>query len=112
MDMLYSRYSNPWDLMAIYINQGRFGDFVAGFCEAEHKRKVEEAERHEDLKLWFAYVLSFSKDSFDTFKSNVCKPQNGQKSPRGGNDDSLDDEGIKSIIQGLFPDDSPHEGGE
>lgn len=110
--MLYSRYSNPWDLMSVYINQGRFGDFVSGFCEAEHKRKVEEAEKYDDLKLWLAYIHSFSGDSYDAYKDKVCKPQNGQKSPRGGNDDSLDNEGIMSIISGLFPDDSPHEGGE
>lgn len=106
MDMLYSRYSNPLDLMYQYINQGRFGDFVLGFCESEHNRKVEEAEKYEDLKLWIAYVHSFSSDSFETYKKRVCKPENGGKTASGGNDDSLDEEGIKAIINGLFPGDS------
>jgi len=45
MDLLYRAYSNPLDLMNIYINQGRFGKFVEGFLEAEYERKKAEAEK-------------------------------------------------------------------
>ena len=113
MDMLYSRYSNPLDLMNIYINQGRFGDFVSGFLQEEKNRAVEKVEIYNDLKLWIAYVVSFSKDSFQQFKDKACKPQNGQKTPAGGSDLELDNDGIKSIIDSLFPaDNSPRKEGE
>lgn len=102
--MLYSRYSNPLELMNTYINQGRFGDFVAGFCEAEYNRRKEEAEKDDENKLWTAYVFSRSELSFREWKAKVCKTDN-TTTARGG-DESLDDEGIKAIINDLFPDNS------
>ena len=101
MDMLYSRYSNPLDLVNMYINQGRFGTFVKGFLDAEYKRKVEEAEKDKDLKLWIAYVHSDSKESFGTWKNNICKTDSKSGKPNG--DENLDDEGIQNIIENLFP---------
>lgn len=105
MDMLYSRYSNPLDLMNLYINQGRFGDFVSGFCTAEHDRKKEEADKELDTKLWMAYVYSRSNLSFREWKNNICKPDMTH-----GSDESLDNEGIKAIINDLFPDKSSQGG--
>ena len=104
MDMLYSRYSNPLELMNTYINQGRFGDFVKGFCEAEYNRKKEEAERDEDNKLWTAYVFSHSDQTFVEWKKEVCKT--GEANTTRGGDENLDNEGIKAIISDLFPDNS------
>ena len=102
--MLYSRYSNPLELMNTYVNQGRLGDFVLGFCEAEHARKKEEAEREEDNKLWTAFLLSRSTLTFSEWKKEAFK--NGNSTTAKGGDESLDDEGIKAIINNLFPDNS------
>lgn len=102
--MLYARYSNPLELMNTYINQGRFGDFVKGFCEAEYNRKKEEAEKDEDNKLWLAFVFSRSELTFSEWKKNATKRGNSTTAKRG--DENLDDEGIKAIINNLFPDNS------
>lgn len=99
MDLLYSRYSNPLNLIQIYINQGRFGEFVKGFLEEEYNRKNQEAEKERDLKLWIAYVHSFAEDNFENWKSRI--------NPKGNNgrsgDEYLDDDGIQAIIDNLFP---------
>ena len=99
MDMLYSRYSNPLDLMRIYINQGRFGAFVEGFLSEEADRITKERERYNDMKLWMAYVHSMSKQSYSDWKNSVLPANRAAK----GNDESLDDDGIKSIIDRMFP---------
>jgi hypothetical protein len=102
MDMLYRAYSNPLDLMNRYINQGRFGKFVTGFLEAEYDRRKEEAEKDENWKLWIMYVHSYSEKSFGEWKSEVIK--NAKTDRRNANKDyELTNDGIKSIISGLFP---------
>ena len=105
MDLLYSRYSNPLDLMNRYINQGRFGTFVDGFIQAEHKRMVDEAQKEEDQKLWWLFVHSYSytEESFDAWKQRVCRKSDSKKTT----DADLDDDGIKSIIEDLFPNMTP-----
>ena len=107
MDLLYSRYSNPLELMNTYINQGRFGDFVAGFCESEYNRKKEEAERDEENRLWTAYMFSSSKLNFSEWKKELYNK--GNSTTAKGGDESLDNEGIKAIISDLFPDNSSQE---
>lgn len=104
MDMLYSRYSNPLELMNTYINQGRFGDFVSGFCEAEYNRKKEEAEKENENKLWSAWVNSHSDMTFGEWKNAFCKADK-PTTARGG-DESLDEDGIKAIMNNLFHDNS------
>ena len=101
MDMLYRAYSSPMDLMNRYINQGRFGDFVQGFLEAEFERRKEEAEKDNEWKLWVAYVHSYSNESYNEWKKRVCQPA----STRGtrGKDEDLTEEGIEKIIGKLFP---------
>lgn len=106
--MLYARYSNPLELMNTYINQGRFGDFVKGFCEAEYNRKKEEAEKEQENRLWIAYVHSESDQTFGEWKENACK-KSTSTTARGG-DENLDEEGIKAIINDLFPDNSSQRG--
>lgn len=73
MDMLYRAYSNPLDLMNLYINQGRFGKFVTGFLEAEYEKRKEKAERDNDWKLWLMYVHSYSEMTFSEWKQNAIK---------------------------------------
>lgn len=74
MDLLYSRYSNPMDLMHHYMNQGRFGEFVTNIIELEHERKKEEAKKLEEQKLWSLYMNSMFDGSFNEWKKKVLKP--------------------------------------
>ena len=101
MDMLYRAYSNPLDLMNMYINQGRFGKFVSGFLEAEHERRKEVAEKDFDWKLWMLYVNSITDLSFGEWKESVLK--NASDKTNKTKDDDLTDDGIKTIMDKLFP---------
>ena len=114
MGMLYSQYSNPLELMNIYINQGRFGEFVSGFIDAESERKKAEAKKDEDNKLWLAYLMSRADKTFEQWKNDIIvnSSESRHEKQRGG-DESLDDEQIVSILDELFPDeltDSPKRG--
>lgn len=100
MDLLYSRYSNPMDLVDRYIKQGRFGKFVFSFMEAEYERKKQEAEKENDMKLWIAYVHSYSGKSYDEWKKQIFKP--GSTTPTGKSDADLNDDGIDAIMDELF----------
>ena len=100
MDMLYRAYSSPMDLMNRYINQGRFGDFVKGFLEAEFERRKEEAEKDNEWKLWVAYVHSYSNESYNEWKKRVCQPASTNRTR--GKDEDLTEEGIEKIIGKLF----------
>lgn len=109
--MLYRAYSNPMDLMNMYINQGRFGTFVDGFLKAEYERRKAEAEKDDELKLWIAYVQSRTEESYRNWKKRVCKAGSGNS--HGGGDEALDDDGIEAIITKLFPHKAkPKEGGD
>lgn len=101
MDMLYRAYSNPLDLMNMYINQGRFGKFVTGFLESEYERRKEEAEKDYDWKLWMMYINSYSDMSYGEWKQSVQK--NASNRTRKNKDDDLTDDGIQSIVSRLFP---------
>jgi len=77
MDLLYSRYSNPMDLMEHYMNQGRFGEFVSNIIEMEYQRKKEEANLLEEQKLWSMYIMHSMwgpGESFNDWKKRVLKP--------------------------------------
>lgn len=102
MDMLYRAYSNPLDLMNLYINQGRFGKFVTGFLEAEYEKRKEKAERDDDWKLWLMYVHSYSEMTFSEWKQNAIK-ESKTNTHRAKKDDELTDDGIKAIVNKLFP---------
>lgn len=99
--MLYRAYSNPMDLMNMYINQGRFGKFVTGFLEAEYEKRKEEADKDYEWKLWMMYINSYSDMSYGEWKDSVQK--NASNRTRKNKDDNLTDDGIKSIVDKLFP---------
>ena len=101
MDMLCRAYSNPWDLMNMYINQGRFGKFVTGFLESEYERRKEDAEKDYEWKLWMMYINSYSDKSFGEWKQDIQKNASGNT--RKTKDDDLTDDGIQSIVNKLFP---------
>lgn len=99
MDLLYSRYSNPMDLVKMYINQGRFGAFVQGFLEAEAERRKQEAEKENEMKLWIAYVHSYSGKSYDEWKKQIFQ---SSTTTTGKSDADLNDDGIQAIFDDLF----------
>lgn len=101
MDMLYRAYSNPMDLMNMYINQGRFGKFVTGFLESVYEKRKEEAEKDYDWKLWMMYINSSAEVSFGEWKKNIEK--NASNQAHKTKDDDLTDDGIQSIVSRLFP---------
>jgi hypothetical protein len=60
------------EFMKMYINQGRFGEFVEEILAMDRKRKDEEAEKENDNKLWTAYLLSGKKEqSFNEWKAGL-----------------------------------------
>lgn len=83
-----------------YINTGRFGDFVKGVMTETNRRKQEESEKAEDLKLWIMYCHSYSNKTFGDWKNEVLRPASTNKT---GSDASLNDDGIKAIMNDLFP---------
>ena len=101
MDMLYRAYSNPLDLMNMYINQGRFGKFVTGFLESEYERRKAEDEKDFDWKLWMMYINSITEKNFGEWKESVL--DNVSEKTRKTKDDDLTDDGIKAIYDRLFP---------
>lgn len=101
MDMLYRAYSNPLDLMNMYINQGRFGKFVTGFLESEYEKRKEEAEKDYEWKLWMMYINSSVEVSFGEWKQKIEKNVSNQTHKT--KDDDLTDDGIQSIVSKLFP---------
>ena len=76
MDLLYSRYSNPMELMTIYIEQGRFGEFVKNIIDMDKKRKKEADEKAENDRLWSAYIRSYSNKSFPEWKKEIAQQAN------------------------------------
>lgn len=60
----------------MYINQGRFGEFVEEILAMDKKRRDEEAEKEDDNKLWTAYLLSGAKDqTFNEWKAGLTQKQ-------------------------------------
>lgn len=100
MDLLYSRYASPMDLMNIYINQGRFGEFVAEVLEMDHKRRQEEAKKEDDEKLWTAYLLSMSDKSFKEWKAGLAQKQEQQ--PESYSMTNAEVEATKQMAKGIL----------
>ncbi|MBR5584401.1 MAG: hypothetical protein IKW21_07740 [Lachnospiraceae bacterium] len=105
MDLLYSRYASPMELMNIYIENGRFGEFVEKIVELDNKRKTEAAEKENEQKLWMMYVHSEVTDmSFNEWKSKVLKGSpKKEKTVRKGTDTDMTDDDIEKLIDRLFP---------
>ena len=57
--------------MKLYIDNGRFGEFVFELVSAENKRRKEEAQKAEEQKMWELYLHSFSDKSFIDWKAEV-----------------------------------------
>lgn len=105
MDLLYSRYSSPMDLVKRYISQRRFGAFVEGFLKEVYERRKQEAEKENEMKLWIAYVHSYSDKPYDAWKKQIFK--RGSTTPTGKSDRDLTDDGIRKILDATFTDPTP-----
>lgn len=98
MDMLYSKYSCPMDLVNRYIRQGRFDKFVQDFLAIDNERRKEQAEKENDFMLWLLFIDSkaYFEHDFNAWKKIVIQqPSTTQKQTR---DTELDDDGIMAII--------------
>ena len=84
--------------MKLYIDNGRFGEFVFELVSAENKRRKEEAQKAEEQKMWELYLHSFSDKSFIDWKAEVTKtaPQANAK------DADMTTEDVDRIIRHLF----------
>lgn len=98
MGLLYERYSSPMELMTIYINRGRFGEFVSMVLNQEYERRVDEAKKENDRMLWEAYIHSFSDESFEKWKKRVLSSGGGTT----GKDASMTAKDQEELIQKLF----------
>lgn len=107
MDLLYSRYSNPLEFMRLYINQGRFGEFVAEILEMDAKRKQEEADKDNEQKMWEMYLHSMADKSFSDWKKDVLSNSNSNQKPVSFsmNDDQVED--AKQKARGILKNFSP-----
>lgn len=103
MDLLYSRYASPLELMSIYLEQGRFGEFVSEIIEMDYKRKQEEAEKEDDNRLWIAYVLSMSDKSFTEWKKGLTQ----KKEPVSYSMTNAQVEAVKQQAKGILNKISP-----
>ena len=109
MGLLYEQYTAPLDLIRMYINRGRFGEFVASVLETDYQRRKEESEKDDALKLWIMYtqlaVNGLTEESFVNWKERVCKPATSNSEGKTS-DEELNEDGIQSIIDTLFPNDN------
>lgn len=107
MDLLYSRYTNPLEFMRLYIEQGRFGEFVAEIVTAENKRKKEQAEKEEEDKMWMAYVRVAPDKTFSDWKAEFLAPSPSSPSRPaarpGKRDEDMTQKDIADLMNRLFP---------
>lgn len=102
MDLLYSRYASPKELMNTYIKRGRFGEFATNIIKAENNRRKEQAEKDEEKKLWSMYIHSMSTKSFNDWKSDMLSQNNVVCSSGSSGDENMNDEDIINIVNNLF----------
>ena len=106
MDLLFSRYASPMEFMRIYIENGRFGEFVAEVLAMDKKRKDEEAEKENDNKLWTAYLLSGTKEqTFNEWKTGLTQKQEQEPVSYAMTDEQV--EAVKQKSRGILKKISP-----
>lgn len=101
MDLIYSRYSSPLELIRLYIEQERFGELVTEILNLDYQRKKRELEDKEDGKLWFAYLLGSHEESFNDGKGGLF--QTAGKTGKV-NDMNMTEDDISNIIASTFQD--------
>lgn len=110
MGLLYAKYASPMDLIKMYINRGRFGEWVASVLDEEQQRLKDEAEKEDNWKLWIMYThlasVGVVEESFVDWKERICKPTTKNSTKGKNSDEELTEDGIQTIIDRLFPNDN------
>ena len=90
------------ELMKLYINKGRFGEFVSEIIEMDFKRKQEEAEKENERELWEFYLHKVHDKSFIEFKESL---QEEQTEGHGMTDSEVEatKEHVKGILKRIAP---------
>lgn len=89
--------------MHMYIEQGRFGEFVHEILLSEKRRKEEIAEKEDDDRWWSLFLRSDTDKSFEDWKAEMrCRATNGTSSKTQGNDANTTNADVDAIIKHLF----------
>lgn len=86
--------------MRLYIDSGRFGEFVFELISSENKRRQDEAQKEEEQKMWELYLHSFSDKSFTDWRAEATKSR--QNKADGKKDAEMTTEDVDNIIKHLF----------
>ncbi len=78
MDLLFNRYASPMELVSLYIENGRFGEFVENVIRMDNERKKKEAEKENEQKWWDMYLQSATELSFVDWKKETINKNNQQ----------------------------------
>lgn len=89
------------DFMKIYMDQGRFGEFVENIIELDNERKKKEEEKENDNKLWSMFIHSMSDKSFIDWKSEVLK-QSTKQDKAHTKDEDMTESDVVNILNSLF----------
>lgn len=95
------------ELIRLYIEQGRFGEFVSEIIRLDYERKEEEAEEKNDDRLWQMYLnnsMTMQEPmSFDDWKVEVAKNTRNQPKNHKMTNEQVKDtvEYSRSILKGF-----------
>lgn len=94
------------EFMKLYIDNGRFGEFVTEVLAMDKKRKEEEEEKETDNKLWTAYLLGGAKDkTFTEWKAGLTQKQENEPVSYAMTDEQV--EAVKQHSRGILKNISP-----
>lgn len=92
--------------MHLYIEQGRFGEFVTEILLSEKRRKEEAAEKESEDRLWSAYIHSYYEGSYVEWKERmlgrVASETTATSIPIAKRDADMTNEDVDNIINRLF----------
>lgn len=103
MDLLFSRYASPMEFMSLYIENGRFGEFVEEIINLNNTRKQEEQRKDEDSKLWTAYLFSMSGLSFNEWKKGLTRKAESPSLSMTDNEIGNVKQGVRDILKNFKP---------
>lgn len=101
MDLLFSKYADPFQFMRLYIDNGRFGEFVTEIVKTEHKKRIEQAKKENENRLFEMYVHSYSEKSYEEWKKDQGINKD-DKTVSKNKDDDMSNEDIKNLLDSLF----------
>lgn len=84
--------------MNLYINSGRFGEFVTEILLTEKRRKEDFAKKENEDKWWSLYLHSYSEKSYNQWKAELT----GKDETEDTTTTNTTTEDVDSIIKRLF----------